>query len=420
MPPSSETPDITTETSKSDILDLLNDDSEAPPETLDLEDKKIPPTDRKTSDEEETTTEEPEKETKKEEIKLVSETETDEEPQLDEDKLDLIAPARRQEILKKYPTLFKDFPHLEKAYYRDQQYNEMFSTPEDAKQVIDVANAYYQYSEKIAKGDTSAILKTVKDQDPKAYGKLVDNYLMTLKSVDEGAFFHVVGNTIKSTVAAMANTAQQNNDEELLGAARILYKFVNGTTDYTPPKPFSKPDNPQETEEVNRLTRDRLEFFQQQLDTVQTDLQGRVDGVLKNTIDQNMDPRGSMTPYVKRVAVSEAMTNVQKSIDADPQFRRVLDRLWEKAAEERFSKVSIEKIRSAYLSKAKTLLPEQIKKSRNEALRGLGKRVREDTSDSNDDNTGQKRATAPKTLRSSNTGANPSAGKRTIDYFNED
>ncbi len=418
MSPISNEPEIITESSRDSILDLLNDESTD--ETLDIADKKVPP--KVTKDEEKAPEEESEEETKEEPIKLAGESgETEEEqPEIDEDKLDLIAPARRQEILKKYPQLFKDFPHLEKAYYRDQQYNEMFSTPEDAKQVIDVANQYNYYSEQLAKGDTTSVLKTVKENDPQAYGKIVDNYLLTLKNVDEKAFFHVVGNTIKSTVAAMANTAQQNNDEELLTAARALYKFVNGNTNYTPPQPYSKPDNPQETEEVNRLTRDRLEFFQQQLDTVQTDLQSRVDGVLKNTIDQNMDPRGSMTNYVKKVAVNEAMTNVQKAIDTDSQFRRVLDRLWEKAAEDRFSKASIEKIRSAYLSKAKTLLPDSIKKSRNEALRGLGKRVKDDTDDNSDNSNKTKRTTAPQTLRSSIGKDNPSKGKRTIDFFNED
>lgn len=413
-PISNESPEIITESSKDSILDLLNDEST---DVIDL-----PKPTKETTDEEKTTEKEPEKEKEEEAIKLVGdETEDEEQPELDEDKLDLIAPARRQEILKKYPTLFKDFPHLEKAYYRDQQYNEMFSTPEEAKQVVDVANQYNYYSDQLSRGDTAAVLKTVKENDPQAYGKIVDNYLLTLKNVDEKAFFHVVGNTIKSTVAAMANTAQQNNDEELLTAARALYKFVNGNTNYTPPQPYSKPDNPQETEEVNRLTRDRLEFFHQQLDTVQTDLQSRVDGVLKNTIDQNMDPRGSMTNYVKRVAVNEAMTNVQKAIDTDSQFRRVLDRLWEKAAEDRFSKVSIEKIRSAYLSKAKTLLPDSIKKSRNEALRGLGKRVKDDTDDNSSNNSSStKRTTAPQTLRSSSSKDNPSKGKRTIDFFNED
>ena len=39
----------------------------------------------------------------------------------------------------------------------------------------------------------------------------------------------------------------------------------------------------------------------------------------------------------------------------------------------KFDKESTDRIKSAYLSKAKTLLPSVIKKARNDALRGLGR-----------------------------------------------
>ena len=38
-----------------------------------------------------------------------------------------MTPVRRKEILAKYPKLFKDFPYLEKAYYREQQFTEVLS-----------------------------------------------------------------------------------------------------------------------------------------------------------------------------------------------------------------------------------------------------------------------------------------------------
>ena len=69
----------------------------------------------------------------------------------------------------------------------------------------------------------------------------------------------------------------------------------------------------------------------------------------------------------------------QALIDNDTRFRTILDRLWEKAFEEDFSRDSLDRIKSAYLSKAKTLLPSVIKKARNDALRGLGKRVKDES-----------------------------------------
>jgi hypothetical protein len=88
-----------------------------------------------------------------------------------------------------------------------------------------------------------------------------------------------------------------------------------------------------------------------------------------------------MTDYVKKNATREAFDNLENAIAADSRFRAVLDKLWEKAFSDDFSTESMDRIKSAYTSKAKTLLPAIIKKARNEALKGLGKRVRDDDED---------------------------------------
>lgn len=410
MPLSPSSPIETGETTKADILDLLNDESDIK-ETLPLEDEKeVPPAKEK---------EEPKEEGKEKEIELAEEGEEETDEYKEDEDLDIIAPARRKEILKKYPNLFKEFPHLEKAYYRDQVYNELFSTPEEAKEVAQVAKTFETFQNQVVgKGDTTQVLRAVKEYNPDAFAKLVDGYLPTLRQVDDRAFFHVVGNVIKSTAGAMAQEASTTQNPALLDAARLMYQFVMGTTNYTAPTTFGKPEKPEENEQLTQLNNERLQLFQERIDTTQSDLQSRVDSVLKNTIDQNMDPRGSMTQYVKRVAVQEALDDVQSQIDTDPSFRRLLDRLWERAADEKFSKTSVERIRSAYLSKAKTLLPAAIKKSRNEALRGLGKRVREDNEEP--EVTPRKRESAsPQTFRGS-TKDNPSKGKSTLAFLNED
>ena len=65
-------------------------------------------------------------------------------------------------------------------------------------------------------------------------------------------------------------------------------------------------------------------------------------------------------------------------ISKDARFRSLLDKLWEKAFQNDFDKESTDRIKSAYLSKAKTLLPSVIKKARNDALRSRSGEVSED------------------------------------------
>ena len=393
---------------KEEILDIINEDvieEEPSKEESKKEEKK-----------------EPAKEEEIPEIKLVSEDEDEiEEPSYDEEEIDIIAPARRKQILAKYPNIFKDFPHLEKAYFRDQRYNELFGTPEEAEKIVQTANSFNEFSSHLMKGNTQHVLTAIKDNNPEAFAHIVDNYLTTLRDVDDRAFFHVIQNTIKSTVASMVQEANRSQNEDLLQAARLLHQFVTGTTEWQGMTSYGRQRPKEEQQQESELNKERAQFFYERFETTQSDLQSRVDGVLKNTIDQNMDPKNSMTAYVKRTAVNEAFDNTQRAIRADPQFVRLLDRLWERAAEEKFSKSSVEKIRSAYLSKAKSLLPAQIKKSRIEALKGLGKRVREESNNGNESSSrNRESATSPELLRGSKSKENPSKGKSTLAFLNED
>jgi hypothetical protein len=110
---------------------------------------------------------------------------------------------------------------------------------------------------------------------------------------------------------------------------------------------------------------------------VKDDLQGKADNVLKATIDGHIDPNGTMSDYVKRHATTEAFNNLEELIGKDARFRSLLDKLWEKAFESNFDKSATDKIKSAYLSKAKTLLPSVIKKARTDALKGRRSDVNE-------------------------------------------
>jgi len=98
-----------------------------------------------------------------------------------------------------------------------------------------------------------------------------------------------------------------------------------------------------------------------------------------------------MTDFVKTHATREALETLEGLISKDTRFRGLLDRLWEKAAEKNFDKESTDRIKSAYLSKAKTLLPTVIKKARNEALKGRKVSESDDDTDILETKTSDKR-----------------------------
>jgi hypothetical protein len=119
------------------------------------------------------------------------------------------------------------------------------------------------------------------------------------------------------------------------------------------------------------------------------------------------------------------MEELRVAIDRDTGFRRQLDKLWVKAFESNFNRASQKAIKDAYLSKAKTVLKPVIGKAKNEALKGMGKRVREDDGDSDTQKT--ERRDFAKSKRGSATSDKADKkkpdiprGMSTLDFLNKD
>lgn len=353
------------ELTKDGILDILNEDDKEEKE----EDKKLDAKD----DEEEKEEEDAEEDDEKEDLEDADEEELDEE-------LELAVPVRKKEILKAYPDLFKKFPYLEAAYFRHGQYVDIFPTIEEAKEASDKAEQLGNLESQLLSGDTEEILKLVKENDAEAFAKIADNYLPTLAKVDEKAYLNVVGNVVKHTIISMVregrqleSSARDENDKKkaqaLIAHAEAINEFVFGTREFSKPQNLAR-DEPKD----DSIKKEREAFAKERFDTHLGELQSDVDKKITSTIDVNIDPKKSMTPFVRKHATKEAAEKLEELIGQDKRFRGTLDQLWKAAVEAKYSRSSLDKIRSAYLSKAKTLLPSVIKEARNEALKGTGKK----------------------------------------------
>ena len=400
-----------------EIIDFLKDDDEK--DVIELEPKPKPTTIPKEGGKEKEEAEE-EKEEEEEAADELEEIEQELEGPTDE-QLEIVTPVRRKEILAKYPNVFKDFPYLEKAYYREQQFTELLPTIDDAKAAVEAKNVLDRFEQDIMGGNTETLLKAVKSDSPKGFAKIVDNYLPTLAKVDEQAYFHVLGNVTKHTIVAMVQEARKSGNEALQSAAQLLNQFVFGTSEFKPPTQLSK-DEPESDNKSKQLEEREQAFTRQQFESNRNELNTRINNTLRNTIDANIDPKKSMTDYVRKNASREALEMLDSVLSKDSRFVALKDKLWEVAFSENFSRTSIERIKSAYLSRAKTLLPTVIKKARIDALKGLGKRVSEEDETPNK---GPVSVGRPRTQESGKSGKITKAsdipkGMRTLDFLNSD
>lgn len=372
------------ELSKEEIYDLITEDETAE-ERIELapKEKEKESGDGKKEDKEEKDDDREEKDGDGEEELQEIAKELDAEA-LPDDELEIVTPVRRKEILSKYPNIFKDFPYLEKAYYREQKFTEVYPTIEDATTAKAKADTLDNFETQLMNGDLSEIIRAVKDENREAFHKLADNYLLAISKVDEVAYHHVVANIIKGTIINMVKEAQTMGEQEgaiLRNTAQILNQYVFGTSQFQAPQRLGK-EEPSKSDKEKEFEEREKSFVKQRFDDAQEKLQTRVDNTLKNTISSYIDPKDSMTPYVKKNAEREAIENIYNLLGKDGRFNALKDKLWQNAHKKNFDSDSMDKIKSAILSRAKSLLPSVIKQARNEALKGMGKRVRENQSES--------------------------------------
>lgn len=356
------------------------------------------------------------------ELKIKSSKDEDD----DDDDL-LTTPVTRREILAKYPRLFKDFPYLEKAYFRDRDFTEIFPTISDAKNAAKANETLNGFSSDVLSGNIENVLATAKQTNPQAFNKIVDNYLVALSKVDQGAYHHVMGNNIKFTIMAMVQEGRKSNNEALQSAAQVLNQFVFGSSEFAPPARLSRDPNPDDVNRNNQINQREQAFLQNRFQTVNQDMNSRVNNTLINTINANIDPKDSMSDYVKKTATRDALESVNVLISKDLRFRAIVDKLWENAYSDNFSNDSVDKIRKAFISKAKTLLPSVIKKARSEALRGMGVRIKKDSDEIEDDSSSSKKSPitpgrphSPNKSGKSNDAKGIPAGMSTYDFLNQD
>lgn len=359
---------------KESAIEFLGQEDE-PTETLDLEDKKTPKADKEDKKETKEAADD-KKETSEEEDKELSleeelESELNEDLDEDEAEVDAVAPPSRREILAKYPDLFKNFPQVEKAIYREQKYAELLPTIADAKTAVEKATQLDKYESEMRSGGSVSLLEAVRDNDREAFAKVVDEYLPTLYKVDQSAYYHIVGNTIKHTILSMVRDANEKQDEDLKAAAAILNKFVFGSETFTHPTKLSKTESVSDDEKrkETEISERERSFNERQFTNARDTLGTKVDNIIKATVDKVIDPTESMTGFVKKHATNEVLQGLEEAIKKDTRFRAVFDKLWIRAHANDYDAESMDRIKSAYLSKAKTLLPFLIKKARTEALR---------------------------------------------------
>lgn len=355
-----------------DDLDILRDESEdgddndskpddKEPKEIDTEDKEEPDPEETDEEEEELDEEVDEKEDEKEE-----EDETDPNAKVGAPFSD--RPTWRQ-LNEKYPKLFKDFPGLRNAYFREAEFSKRFPTVEDADEAIEKLTILQEGEQRISTGDPNEFLKMLKDfGDPKVERRFIGNFLPALFHQNRPAFQAITQPILKNVLRGAMQAGKQHGNENLQNSALHLHEFIFGDVDIEKGLP-----NPMQ---ANEKTDDpeRKEFEEQRnnfLRTQQRDFQEHVLGVGTRGIDRVIDEAipEDASSFEKKAFISDVKTKLANALMQDTAHISMMSRIQKQAERAGYSKEYKDRAASAYLSRAKLALPAIIKEVRSDFLK---------------------------------------------------
>jgi len=338
------------------------------------------------------------------EVDELKEIEEDLKEPTDED-LELKTPVQRRQLIKDYPDIFKKHPGLESTIYRERAYTELLPTINDAKEALSSLQTLERFEADLTEGKTVDIMKAVLAENPKGFAKLVDNYMDNLAQTDINAFQHVIGNTAKDIVEAMMTFGREKKDEVIQDAASVLYQFMFNSTKWEGKKKLAADAvvDSSVAAERDKLNKERSDFEQGKFKEHTSKLMTSIDNQIKGTIEKTIDPKGQMGSFVKTKAIEEVLNKASNLLKKDVRFQQIVKQLTDKAGKEKFTDEALNRIKSAYFTKYKTILLPIVKSVRAEALKGASARLKKDE-ETND--------TTERANRSKSTAQNDNSGNK--------
>jgi hypothetical protein len=271
-------------------------------------------------------------------------------------------------MMEKTPELkgiFDKHPQLRDAYFREGKYSQIYPTIELAKEAFDKAEALDSFNDYIMAGSSGELLDAISKDSPDALKKFVVDFLPTLGKFNGDLFYEATIPVINTVIRNLHKAGEKSKNQNQMAAAKILSHFLHQSYDI--PEEETKV-NPEIENERKRLEEEKQEHRSTVAKEFESSVYNRGKTLLSKVIEDGLDPTNSMSKFIRSKIVEDVIERVGEELEKDHQHMSLQSRLWKNATAQRFSKEAADRILTAYLSRAKQLVPEIRKKVKAEAL----------------------------------------------------
>ena len=290
---------------------------------------------------------------------------------IDEDKPFPYERPSISEIKEKYPTFFKDFPIFRDVVFREIEYTKVFPTIEDAKEANDDSLALSGLRDSVLAGKSEDIYDAINETDKKAAERFAISFLPTLHKKDQTLYSAAVTPLFENLCRHLYGSSDENTRNAALVAAQYLFG-KDGEAIATGNKTFAK--NLTETEDEKGLKEEREKFQLEQYNGFRSNVLLDLSSQRRSLITRGLDPQKVLTDTQKDMLVERIEKLVDQQLAADQSHMSIMNARWLRSKKEGFNTASKEKIVSAYLSRAKQIIP-SIRDKERDAFLGTKKRA---------------------------------------------
>lgn len=270
------------------------------------------------------------------------------------------------------PELFKRIPEMKNIFFREGQFSEVFSDPEEAKEAATYAGNYLKLEKSISQDqDPTLLLTELKQNNPDALKGLVTNWLPKLREIDQNLYIDATVPVIEELIFHAFKTGERTGDKNLAAAARHLsnYVFSNGGEIRDISKRAQQEEHPAE----KKLKEEREQFAQQRFKDADQEINGRLVKTLEASIVQGLDPDNVLPERIKRTIIRDTIEELNATLLKDKTHGSKMASLWKRGQGDSFSRTSKDSIVNGYLQSVKPLLRSIRNRIRDEALGKTGK-----------------------------------------------
>lgn len=311
------------------------------------------------------------------EIEEVEETETPPEPEPEQTFHPFDRPSIKQ-LNEAFPDLFKRFPSLKDMYFREAEFSKVFPTIEDAKEASENNLAFTNIRTDIFSGNGDKFISAIKDVNEKGLEKFASNFLPNLVKVSPNSFWRAANPLVEDIARSMFKKGIDEGNESLQNAARYLSKYFFNDTDIAEGKKTTVIK-----EEPSEVSKEREEFDKERhnvfSDSVNLDLRTQLLEIIigkdSKTGKTRIDPDDVLSPFIRATIIDRVIQDVGQQLEADKTHTRYMDSLWNHAKKNGRTDADKSRIISAYLARAKALIPSFRSKYVSEALGKRAKRA---------------------------------------------